>query len=114
MTGTLNDMDVAQLRDLAQRAEATAKQKEQEAAKGAEKFCVTAPVPCSLGMVCLAKDGTVWYSAFGGAWISVKLDNQIGLEFAKQYCYNLRFYRQYTSNEDMNLNHRIKLGGKTA
>lgn len=42
MTGTLNDMDVAQLRDLAQRAEATAKQKEQ-AARKAEKDIIPPP-----------------------------------------------------------------------
>lgn len=71
-TNTLDGMTVAQLRDLATRAENAAKQQE-EKEKKKDKYTVSAAVEIdSYGtLVCAAKDGTRWYTARGGHWVPV-------------------------------------------
>ena len=69
-TNTLDGMTVAQLRDLATRAENAAKQQEEES----DKYTVSAAVEIeSTGtLVCAAKDGTLWLTVRGGHWVEVR------------------------------------------
>lgn len=69
--GTLDGMTIAQLRELAERAEATAKEKEEKATKGADKYTVSSAVQVTEygTLVCASKDGQGWLTVRGGWWV---------------------------------------------
>ena len=108
-TGTLDGTTVAQLRELAQRAEATAKEKEKEATKAADKYTVSSAVQVSPygTLVCASKDGQGWLTVEGGWWVECDHDYRDMLDALVK---NGVFPYQYADYRDFRTNHRPTYG----
>lgn len=106
--GTLDGMTIAQLRELAQRAEATAKEKE-KATKAADKYTVSSAVQVSPWgtLVCASKDGQGWLTVDGGWWVSCSDDYK---DVIGALVRNGVFPYQYADYKAFRTNHRPTYG----